>query len=73
MRKHSDLPNVHYNYKFDVCGRMHENLWTCVGVLGYASILIYTHTVYMCVLAGDSESVRVLCFSVCQFHFVSYD
>ena len=27
----------------------------------------------VCVCAGDSVSARVLCFSVCQFHFALYD
>ena len=29
-----------------LCGRMHRDLWTCVCVSGYTSILIYTHTAY---------------------------
>ena len=27
----------------------------------------------VCVLAGDSVSARILCFSVCRFHFDLYD
>ena len=46
---------------------------TCEHVSGYTSILIYIHTAYMCVRAGESVSMRVLCFSVCQFHRALYD
>ena len=27
----------------------------------------------VCVFAGDSVSARILCFSVCRFHFDLYD
>ena len=48
------------------------------------SILIYTHRVYECVCVCVSQceheraragyaSVRMLCFSVCQFHFALYE
>ena len=42
---------------------------------GYTSVLIDTQTVCLGVglSACDSVSARVLCFSVCQFHFALYD
>ena len=48
-------------------------------VSGYTSILIYTHTVYMCVCVcvcvcvQETLWVRGHCVSVCQFHFALYD
>ena len=56
------------------CSRKPVNM--CVCVSGYTSILIYTHTVYVCVcvyayrLLYECEDV---CVSVCQFHFALYE
>ena len=53
----------------------HGNRWMCVRLPIHPNLHTYRLRVCVCVCmrAVDSVSVRVLCFSVCQFHTALFD
>ena len=70
MTKRFESPNAHY--KFHACERLHGNpLRASVCEAIYTAILIYTHTVYVCVRSCVQATLAVSARTAVVFQCVS--